>query len=114
MLRGRSKKLMGTKDSQSFQSIRVLGHRRGFSFFPGYDSASPLLFSALGGQGMESETNFIRPLAWQEMKQSECGGSGESKKQELPGGMAVISTSQQRLSKSAASSTTGSDFSRNL
>ena len=113
ILPDRSSKLIGTNGRQSFQSIRTLGHRRGFSFLPGDDSADPTSSNAIGSQDMDSESNFIHPTAWQDTKQSEHGGSGKSTKDELSGGIAVDSRSQQRLFKSILSSTAESDVSSN-
>lgn len=113
VLPDRSNKLIGTNGSLSFQSTRTLGHHRGFSFLPGDDSANPTSCNAFGSQDMDSESNFIHPMALQDTKQSEHGGSGKSTKDELSGGMAVDSRSQQQLIKSILSSTAGSDSSRN-
>lgn len=112
-LQSQSNKLIGKNDSLSLGSTRALGHRRGFSFLPGDDSANPTSCNAFGSQDMDSESNFIHPMALQDTKQSEHGGSGKSTKDELSGGMAVDSRSQQQLIKSILSSTAGSDSSRN-
>ena len=110
---GPSNKLKGTRGSPSFQSIRSLTHRRCFSFLPGDDSTNPILFDASGGQDRESDMNLIRHLVWQDTRQSDRGGSGEFAKNEVSGGLAVGSTSQQRLRNSVAPSTAGSDTIRN-
>lgn len=112
ILSGGSKKLIGSNRSLSIQSIRALGHRRGFSFFPGDDSTNPILFNTVGGQYTDCETISIRPLDWQDTKQGEHNGSGASAKGGLSGGMAVGSRSQQPLAKSIVSLTAGSDVSR--
>lgn len=112
ILSGGSKKLIGSNRSLSIQSIRALGHRRGFSFFPGDDSTNPILFNTVGGQYTDCETISIRPLDWQDTKQGEHNGSGASAKGGLSSGMAVGSRSQQPLAKSIVSLTAGSDVSR--
>lgn len=114
LLPGPSNKLIGTSGSLSFQSIRALGHRRGFSFLPGDDSANPISSNSFGGRDPGSEISLIRPLAWQDTKQKERGGSGESAKGELSGGWAVGLRSQQELIKSDVPSTARSDVSKNL
>lgn len=55
LLPGPSNKLIGTSGSLSFQSIRALGHRRGFSFLPGDDSANPISSNSFGGRDPDSE-----------------------------------------------------------
>ena len=105
ILQGQSNELIETRGSISPESIRDIGHRRGFSFMPGDDSAKPILSNAFGGQNVDSETISIRPLAWHETKQSRFDGSGESAQNDLSGGMAIGSNSQQRLTKSVVLST---------
>ena len=110
-LQGQSKELIGAKGA-SFQSSRALGHRRGFSFLPGDDSAKPILSNAFGGQDNDLETNSVRPPAWQGTKQKRIDESGDSAQDKLSGGIAVGSRSQQPLRKPIVSSTAGLGVSR--
>lgn len=112
ILPDRSNKLIGANGSVSFQSVRAIGHRRGFSFLPGDDSANPLSSNAFGSQDADYESSFVHPVAWQYTKQSEDGKSDKLTKTKLSSGMAVDSRSQQQLIKSVVSSTAGSDTSR--
>lgn len=113
ILPDRSNKMIGTSGSASCRSIRAFGHRRGFSFLPGDDSTNPISSNVFRGQDMDSDKKFIRPLAWQDTKQSEHGGIGELEKTEWSGEMAVGSRSQQQLLGSVVSPTAGSDVSGN-
>ena len=102
MLPRRPNKLKGTTGSHS---IRPLGHRRGFSFLPGDDTANPISCKISGCQDMDFETNSFHTLASPGEKQSENSGSGGAAKEELGARMAVISKSKQLLSKSVMSPT---------
>ena len=105
-LRGRSDKFTETNDPLSFQSIRALGHRRGFSFSPGDDSAAPTLFNAFRDQEVDNETKLIHPLAWREARQGERNESSESAKDEFSDAMAS-SLRWQKHTEAVVSSAVG-------
>ena len=100
LLPRRPNKLIGTTGSHS---IRPLGHRRGFSFFPGDDVANPISCTISGCQDTDFETNSFHTLVSPGEKQSENSGSGGAAKDELGTRIAAISKSKQLHSKSVMS-----------
>lgn len=108
-----SKELLGTNDSQSSQPIHALGHRRGFSFLPGDDSADPLSSNDYIATDNDSEPKLIRPLAWQDAELGKRDECRRSPKDESFVATAIDLRSQEQLTKSVVSSTTKLGFSRN-
>ena len=100
LLPRRPNKIIGTTGSQS---IRPLGHRRGFSFLPGDDVANPISCTISGCQDTDFVIYSFHTLVSPGEKQSENSGSGGAVKEELGTRMAVISKSKQLLSKSVMS-----------
>ena len=112
MLRGRPNKFTETKDPLSFQSIRALGHCRGFSFSPGDDSAGATLFNACRDQEVDNETKLSHPLTWREARQRERNESSESAKDEFSGATAS-NLRWQKLTEAVVSSAVGLGTSSN-